>query len=414
MMNLQITAPSEVCATIALPASKSISNRALLISALCGGEPQVLHPALCDDTAVMIEALSHNGSDIDINVGAAGTAMRFLTAYYATREGMTVTLDGTERMRQRPIGPLVDALRSMGADITYLGEQGFPPLRIRGAALHGDDVVMDGSVSSQFVSAVMMILPVVGGGTIHLTGNLVSTPYIQMTAAVMREMGGQADVTGNTISVGTGYTGHDCHVDADWSAAAPWYAIAALLPGSSLTLEALGPDSIQGDARLAQLASQLGIATRFDTRGATLDTSHFIGCCCSCFADMAATPDLALSWAVLLCLLERSFRMTGVRTLRLKESDRIKALREELLHLGYVLKIESEDAISWYGERVPVAQEPPVIDSHGDHRIAMAFAPAAVRFPRLTITDADVVSKSYPNFWRHLEKAGFTINRMER
>jgi 3-phosphoshikimate 1-carboxyvinyltransferase len=129
---------------------------------------------------------------------------------------------------------------------------------------------------------------------------------------------------------------------------------------------------------------------------------------------MAATPDLALSWAVLLCLLERSFRMTGVRTLRLKESDRIEALREELLRLGYVLKIESNDAISWYGERVPVPQAPPVIDSHGDHRIAMAFAPAAVRFPGLVITDADVVSKSYPTFWRHLEKAGFTLNKMER
>lgn len=413
-MNLQFYAPSMASACIPLPASKSISNRALLIAALCGGEPQVLHPALCDDTAVMIDALSREGSNIDINVGAAGTAMRFLTAYFATREGKTVTLDGTERMRQRPIGPLVEALRSMGADITYLGEQGFPPLRIRGAALHGGNVAMDGGVSSQFVSAVMMILPVVGGGTIHLTGDIVSAPYIQMTAAVMREMGGQADVMGDTISVDSGYTGHDCHVESDWSAAAPWYAIAALLPGSSLTLEGLRPDSIQGDARLAQLASQLGIATRFDARGATLDTSCFIDCCCSSFADMAATPDLALSWAVLLCLLERSFRMTGVRTLRLKESDRIEALRQELLKLGYVLKIESDDAISWYGERVPVPQEAPVIDSHGDHRIAMAFAPAAVRFPGLTITDADVVSKSYPNFWRHLERAGFDINKMER
>lgn len=414
MTNLQITAPFQVCASIALPASKSISNRALVIAALCGGRPQVLHPALCDDTEVMIDALNRKGNDISINVGAAGTAMRFLTSYFATREGVTVTLDGTERMRQRPIGPLVDALRSMGADITYLGEQGFPPLRIRGKILHGGDVAMPGGVSSQFVSAVMMILPVVGGGTIHLTGDIVSEPYIHMTAAVMRQMGGQAEITGSTISVGSGYIGHDCHVEADWSAAAPWYALAALLPDSSLTLKGLQPDSIQGDARLAQLASQLGIATRFDSCGAMLDTSRFIGCCCSCFADMAATPDLALSWTVLLCLLERSFRMTGVRTLRLKESDRLHALRQELLKLGYVLKIEGEDAISWYGERVPVTQELPVIDTHGDHRMAMAFAPAAVRFPGLTITDADVVSKSYPNFWRHLEMAGFNLNRMER
>lgn len=413
-MNLQLYAPSRANACIPLPASKSISNRALLIAALCGGEPQVANPALCDDTAVMVDALARSGSDMAIDVGAAGTAMRFLTAYYATREGVTVTLDGTERMRQRPIGPLVDALRTMGADITCLGKEGFPPLRIQGRALHGGDLVMDGGVSSQFVSAVMMILPVVGGGTIRLTGDIVSEPYIHMTAAVMREMGGQADVLADCIVVGSGYEARDCIVEADWSAAAPWYAIAALLPGSTLSLKGLSADSIQGDAQLAKLASRLGIATRFDSSGATLDTSRFIDCCCSSFADMAATPDLALSWAVLLCLLERSFRMTGVRTLRLKESDRIEALREELLRLGYVLKIESNDAISWYGERVPVPQAPPVIDSHGDHRIAMAFAPAAVRFPGLVITDADVVSKSYPTFWGHLEKAGFTLNKMER
>ena len=412
-MNLQLYAPSRASACIPLPASKSISNRALLIAALCGGVPQVVNPALCDDTAVMVDALARSGSDMSIDVGAAGTAMRFLTAYFATREGATVTLDGTERMRQRPIGPLVDALRSMGADITCLGKEGFPPLRIQGRALHGGDVVMDGGVSSQFVSAVMMILPVVGGGTIRLTGDIVSGPYIHMTADVMRCMGGQVDITGNTIGVGSGYTGNDCIVEADWSAAAPWYALAALLPGSTLTLKGLSDDSIQGDAQLAQLASRLGIATRFDSVGATLDTSRFIDCCCSSFADMTATPDLALTWAVLLCLLERSFRMTGVRTLRLKESDRIEALREELLKLGYVLKIESDDAISWYGNRVSLPQQPPVIDSHGDHRMAMAFAPAAVRFPGLVITGADAVSKSYPGYWRHLERAGFTIHHLE-
>ena len=159
-MRLQITAPQQISASsIALPESKSISNRALLISALCGGAPQVLYPAMCDDTAVMIDALARNGGHID--VGAAGTAMRFLTAYFATRQGMTVTLDGVERMRQRPIAGLVDALRSLGAHINYLDQEGFPPLLIKGSAMHGGTVVMDGSVSSQFVSAVMMILPTI-------------------------------------------------------------------------------------------------------------------------------------------------------------------------------------------------------------------------------------------------------------
>ena len=409
-MKVTLTAPGRVDGSVALPTSKSITNRALMIAALCGDRPNVLRPALCDDTAVMVDALSRQEGDID--VGAAGTAMRFLTAYFATREGRTVTLDGSARMRQRPIGPLVDALRSLGARIDYLGEAGFPPLRVTGAALHGGDVEMDGGVSSQFVSAVMMILPAIGGGTIRLTGDIVSAPYLHLTASVMRDMGAQVDVAGDRIGVGCGYAGHDCVVEADWSAAAPWYALAALLPQSSLRLEGLTADSIQGDARLAELAGRLGLASRFDARGVAIDTGGFVGCCCSSFADMTGTPDLALSWAVLLCLLERSFRMTGVRTLHLKESDRVEALRAELLKLGYVLKIESEDAVSWYGERVAVPQQPPVIDPHGDHRLAMAFAPAAVRFPGLTVLDAEVVGKSYPAFWHHLAQSGFTVDEL--
>ena len=409
-MDLRLHAPDIASAKIALPTSKSITNRALLIAALCDGEPQVMHPALCDDTAVMIDALGRDGGVID--VGAAGTAMRFLSAYFATREGITVTLDGTERMRHRPIGALVDALRRLGACIDYMGNEGYPPLRITGKALRGGDVVMDGSVSSQFISAVMMILPAIGGGAITLTGDIVSAPYIHLTASVMRQMGAQVEITDCRITVGDGYAGDGCLVEADWSAAAPWYAIAALLPQSQLQLMGLVPDSIQGDSRLVELGRALGIESRFDSMGVALDTSHFIGCCCSSYVDMTATPDLALSWAVLLCLLERSFRMTGVRTLHLKESDRVEALRTELLKLGYVLKIESEDAVSWYGERVAVSEQPPVIDPHDDHRLAMAFAPAAVRFPGLVIRNAQVVSKSYPSYWRHLAQAGFSVGEL--
>ena len=409
-MNIQLIAPALVNATVKIPLSKSISNRALMISALCDVEPHVDCPALCDDTAVMINALQSDGGYV--NVGAAGTAMRFLTAYFATRVGMSVTLDGVQRMRQRPIGPLVDALRSLGARIDYLGDEGFPPLRITGTAMHGGHVVMSAGVSSQFVSAVMMILPAIGGGSISLVGDIVSAPYIHMTVAMMRDQGAQVNVKGSEIAVSGRYIGADIHVEADWSAAAPWYALAALLPGSTIQLEGLERDSIQGDARLVELARALGIATRLDHRGATIDTSSFMGCCCSSFADMTATPDLVPSWVVLLCLLERSFRMTGVRTLRHKESDRVQALREELIKLGYVLKIESDDAISWYGERCAVGPEPLVIDPHDDHRLAMAFAPAAVRHPGLIIADADVVNKSYPAYWRHLAQAGFTVNEL--
>ena len=365
----------------------------------------------------MVEGLMCDGGVI--NVGASGTAMRFLCAYFATRQGVEVTLDGNERMRQRPIGVLVDALRLMGADIEYLAEDGYPPLHITGAEMHGTAVVMDGSavvmdggVSSQFISAVMMILPAIGGGTIRLKGDIVSVPYIYLTASVMRQMGAQVGIEGNCITVGDSYKGDDCLVEADWSAAAPWYALAALLPQSQILLEGLVPDSIQGDAQQVELGARLGIASHFDARGVVLDASGFIDCCCSNFADMNSTPDLIMSWVVLQCLLERSFRITGGRTLHIKESNRAEALRTELLKLGFVLKIESEDAISWYGERVPVENEPPVIDTHGDHRLAMAFAPAAVRFPGLVIRGAEVVSKSYPFFWRHLEKCGFTVSEL--
>ncbi len=407
-MDLSLFAPDSLSATVALPRSKSITARALVIAALCDGDPQVMQPACCDDTSALVDALSRGSGDI--NVGAAGTAMRFLTAYFATRPGVTVTLDGNERMRQRPIGVLVDALRTLGADIGYQGEEGFPPLLIRGTAMHGGEVSMPGGVSSQFISAVMMVLPALGGGTIRLTGDIVSVPYIHMTASVMREMGADVDVALDRISVTGAYTGNDCLVEADWSAAAPWYALAALIPQSNVVLQGLEPHSIQGDARVVELGRQLGIDTRFDSQGATLDTSHFIGCCCSAFADMSSTPDLVLPWAVLLCLLNRSFRMTGVRTLRLKESDRLETLREGLQRLGYVLKIEGNDAISWYGETIAV-NETPVIDTHGDHRLALAFAPAAIRYPGLVIQDADVVSKSYPSFWKHLQQAGFQLVR---
>lgn len=409
-MNLQLTAPDKAVATIELPTSKSVSNRALLISALCGDAAHVSRLALCDDTMVMMEALKHHSGEI--NVGGAGTAMRFLTAYFATLDGSVTILDGVERMRQRPIGPLVDALRSLGARIDYLDREGYPPLRVSGTKLSGGEVVLPGGVSSQFTSALMMILPVVGGGRIRLTGDVVSASYLNMTVEVMRRFGATVDISDYGIIVGDGYTGGELIVEGDWSAAVPWYAIAALLQQSSITLQGLIQDSIQGDARLVELGSKLGIVSRFDSSGVTLDTSQVINCCCSTFADMSATPDLAMSWAVLMCLLERSFRMTGLRTLHLKESDRLEALRQGLLQLGYVLKVESEDAISWYGERVALARATPWIESLGDHRVAMAFAPAAVRFPGLVIGDAEVVSKSYPAFWRHLEKSGFTVREL--
>jgi len=412
-MNVTLQPPAQLKGDIQLPTSKSITARALLIAALCDGKPQVLHAASCDDSAAMLQGLQTTGGIVD--VGPAGTAMRFLTAYHAAQpDRHSATLDGDARMRQRPIGELVDALRQLGADIQYVGNEGYPPLHITGRCLHGGDVVMSGGVSSQFVSAVMMLLPVVGGGSIRLMGDIVSRPYLDMTATVMRQLGASVDMDSNaTVHVGAqGYNPPDTYlVEGDWSAAAIWYALTTLLPNSRLSLNGLWADSVQGDAHLAVIMRQLGVETRYHADGVEITSAAQPVCCCSAFADMTATPDLIPSLTVLLCLLDRSFRLTGTRTLRLKESDRTEALRLGLRQLGYVLHIEADgDAVSWHGERIHLTGDtPPVIDAHGDHRIAMAFAPAAIRWPGLTITGAQVVSKSYPALWRQLAGAGFAV-----
>lgn len=409
-MNYRLTAPQRSNCTIALPASKSISNRLLLIRTLCAKQLRIFNLAECDDTASMQQALTDDSDTID--VGDAGTAMRFLTAYFATRQGRTVTLCGDQRMHHRPIAPLVDALRQLGADIQYAGEEGFPPLRISGKALAGSGrVAMPGRVSSQFISALLMIAPTIGGLTIEITGEITSRPYIDMTLQLMHEYGIDATWQGNAIHVPAGeYLPHDYAVEADWSAAAFWFALQALLPQSSIVLDGLRQQSLQGDARVAEIFASMGINGTWKGEELHLDCSRVAQCCCSTFADLNGTPDLAPTLVVALCLLGRPFRITGLHTLRIKESDRLEALRTELRKLGYDLQIEGNDALQWHFETVE-AQATPVINTHADHRMAMAFALAAVKFPGIVINDAQVVNKSYPLFWQHLEQAGFQITR---
>ena len=409
-MNYRLTAPQRSNCTIALPASKSISNRLLLIRALCAKQFSIFNLAECDDTAAMQQALTDDSDTID--VGAAGTAMRFLTADVATRQGRTVTLCGDHRMHHRPIAPLVDALRQLGADIQYAGEEGFPPLRISGKALAGSGrIAMPGHVSSQFISALLMIAPTIGGLTIEITGEITSRPYIDMTLQLMREYGIDATWQSNAIHVPAGkYLPHDYAVEADWSAAAFWFALQALLPLSSIVLDGLRQQSLQGDARVAEIFASMGINGTWKGEELHLDCSRVAQCCCSTFADLNGTPDLAPTLVVALCLLGRPFRITGLHTLRIKESDRLEALRTELRQLGYDLQIEGNDALQWHFETVE-AQATPVINTHADHRMAMAFALATVKFPGIVINDAQVVNKSYPLFWQHLEQAGFQITR---
>lgn len=410
-MNYRIIAPRRIEGEIDLPASKSISNRVLLLNALCATPGRLSNLAQCDDTDAVLSALAQPDAS-EVNIGAAGTAMRFLTAYFATREGREVVIDGTERMRQRPIGVLVDALRQLGADIEYVEAEGYPPLKITGTRLHGGALTVSGSVSSQYITAILLIAPVIGGITLTIEGEIMSRPYIDMTLALMARYGVKAEWRENVIHVPAGeYTALDFTVEADWSAASYWWAMQAIVPQSRITLKGLEPQSLQGDSRIAELMSQMGVTGNWCGRYLDLRSNGGMGCCCSTFADLSGTPDIAQTLVVMLCLMGRPFRITGLRTLRIKETDRLEALRTELRKLGYVVKVEGDDAISWHFETT-AAEASPHICTYHDHRMAMAFAPAAIRFPGLIIDDAQVVSKSYPLFWEHLRQAEFKIEEV--
>lgn len=404
-MNYSITFPPSIKEKIDLPASKSITNRVLLINALgrCGKSLQ--NCAVCDDISAMRCGL--DSDDAVINVGAAGTAMRFLTAYYSLQEGRTVTLDGNARMRQRPIGILVDALKRCGAEIEYTLCERFPPLRIVGQKLHSPGILeLRGDVSSQFVSAIIMIAPCLDKPIeFRLLGEMTSIPYIDMTIAIMRRSGIEIERRANIITVVPGhYALNDYKIESDWSAASYWYEIAVLMQESEICLNGLLCDSVQGDSRTGEIFQCLGLAT--DCDGHLSKISH--GETSFLKLDMNDCPDIIQTVVVASCLLGKHFVISGTHTLRIKETDRIGALKNELCKLGYVLEVVDDDHIAWRGKYCK-AQENPVISTYGDHRMAMAFAPAAILFPGLTICDVDVVNKSYPQFWQQLERCGVNL-----
>ena len=417
-MDLKIFPPDELAdAVIELPLSKSESARQLIIGALTTGRPLPARVADCDDTDVLLAALTDNSDGPRrVNIGAAGTAMRFLTAYFACRPGCDVTLDGSERMRRRPIGVLVDALRKLGADIDYAGAEGFPPLRIKGRMLEGGAVELDASVSSQFVSALLMVGPTMQHGLeLHLRGNIVSTPYIYMTLSLMEAAGAKADFNENeqVIRVAYGpYSREMPPVEADWSAASYWFEIAAIST-EPVSLRGLRRRSLQGDAAVRELFKVTGLDSRFTDDGdLSLQLTPDSGS--QLIADLADTPDIAQTLAVTCCLLALPFRLTGLQSLRIKETDRIAALQMELSKLGFITDVEEPGTLLWRGARFEPGEEIEPIATYDDHRMAMAFAPAALFYPGLQILNAEVVSKSYPQFWNHLRAAGFTLEEVEK
>lgn len=412
-MQYTITAPQTINATIALPASKSISNRALIIHALSFGDILPQNLSVCDDTEVIIDAMQRRPYEIDIK--GAGTAMRFLTAYLAATPGEHV-LTGTDRMKQRPIGILVNALRYLGADIEYLGEEGYPPLRIKGRTLEGGYIEVAGNISSQYISALLMIAPTLKNGLqLRITDGTISRPYIDLTLWMMREYGADADWSdADTITVNAKpYASREYTIESDWSAAAYWYEMLALQGNdeSEVRFKGLMDASRQGDSIVKYIFSLLGVKTKYSTvEGERFQTVSIKSHPCMLPRldyDFSSVPDLAQPVVVTCALRGIPFRFTGLATLRIKETDRIEALKRELRKLGYVLRDENGDTLVWDGTRCEPTLEP--IDTYDDHRMAMAFAPAAIVFPGLRINEPQVVTKSYPQYWEDMQKAGFEV-----
>lgn len=389
----------KITVRIDLPASKSISNRALILNALSYSPYDVLNLSDCDDTRVTLNALDSNDTTFDI--GAAGTAMRFLTAFLAKTVGEWI-ITGSERMKHRPIKILVDALNSLGAKIEYVEKEGYPPLRIFGCALTGGEIHLNGSVSSQYVSAIMMIAPFMQKGLkIFLHGKIISKPYIEMTMQMMQEFGADIEVTENTIYIAPQeYDPIEYVVESDWSAASYWYEILSLAGNGQVFLNGLLPNSYQGDSKVADLFELLGIHTTYMSEGVLLTSTGKNAE--SMEFDFTDQPDLAQTLIVTCCLKGIPFIFSGLQSLKIKETDRIAALKNELRKLGFILNEPGEGKLVWDGESCdPV--ENIIIETYDDHRMAMAFTPAAL-FYKIMIEDPEVVSKSYPNFWKDIEK----------
>ena len=467
--------PLKLNASLTLPTSKSLCARALVINHLCQLPVPLVGLSDCDDTQAILQGLEvlRNSEDapLRVDIGAAGTAMRFLTALFAATPQLDVVITGSQRMKERPIGALVTALQAAGADISYVEKEGYPPLRIRGKQLEGGTLSLPSNISSQYVSALLMIAPTMRRGLqLELVGKVASAPYIRMTMQVMKAFGVEVKWEKNVISVVRGQryartlSSHcgttketeqaaSYTIECDWTAASYWYEIVALHPDKAtrVLLRGLREASEQGDAVCAKWFEALGVTTTFTAEGAILEkstkspqvtlecdnstsednelssqtddnfcesnedlpqtTSHssqadYFSCkdATPLWLDFAAAPDLAQTFVVTCALLSRPFHFKGLESLRIKETDRIAALIAELQKLGKHIEAIGEGELRYTAQNDSSPAHPITIATYDDHRMALAFAPAALRFPRLSIEHPEVVAKSYPNYWEHLSE----------
>ncbi len=420
-MNYNVSHPTkELGGSITLTASKSESNRALIIQALCAEAFEIKNLAAAEDTRVLKEILTAVKSNSTLqettyDVGAAGTTMRFLTAYLATVPGNHM-LTGSERMKDRPIGILVNALRDLGASIEYMEKDGYPPLRIKGKELQGAEVLIDGNISSQYISALMLIAPQLKNGlVIKFKGEVTSIPYINMTSKIMEEFGVTPLWSGDTRSITIHKKAYHkknkeyvFEVEGDWSSASYWYAFAALSNEVNFIIKGLKKNSLQGDAVIASICGSFGIKTdymdggiRITKEGERVKSFEF---------DFSTCPDLAQTVATLTSALKAPSTFTGLHTLRIKETDRTLALKNELAKLGTEVEIISDDSIKINPSNSIKTQQS--IATYEDHRMAMAFSVFALTNDSITIEHSEVVKKSYPNFWNDLKSVGFIIKEV--
>lgn len=407
-MKYLIKAPAEINGTIKLPASKSIANRILIINALANSPYEIDNLSESDDTQVLYKALTSNSNTFDI--GPAGTAMRFMTAYLSKIVGEWI-LTGSERMKNRPIKLLVDALEQIGAKIEYVEKEGYPPLRIFGSALTGKTIQLDGGISSQYISALLMVAPTITGGLkLELQNKVISKPYIALTLGLMKQFGVKANWEGNTIEVKQqDYSPVPFKVESDWSAASYWYQMVALSENGRVELPLLYKESLQGDSEIAKLFEQIGVSTTYVGNDIVIEKS---GKCAERFDyNFINEPDMAQTFAVTCCMLGIPFRFDGLQSLKIKETDRVAALQNELKKVGFILVEPEEGSLAWEGESVE-KQDKIVFDTYEDHRMAMAFAPIAIKEPSVVIDEPKVVSKSYPRYWEDLAKVGFEISEL--
>ena len=397
--------------SIVLPSSKSIANRALIIHALSFSPYPIENLSDSDDILVMNQVFNSNTNCFDI--GHAGTAMRFLTAYLSQIIGEWI-ITGSDRMKQRPIGILVEALNKLGAKIEYMENEGFPPLKIFGSHLKGCVLELDGSVSSQYISALLMIAPTIENGlTLRLKNKITSRSYIEMTLKLMEQFGIQHVWKGNEIRISEQkYKARPFSVEADWSGASYWYQMAVMAEEVDVELIGLTTESLQGDAMIAKWFGQLGIQTSATEKGSRLtkidqQLPKFLQ------LNFIENPDVAQTFVVLCVMKKIPFHFSGLETLKIKETNRIAALQDELVKFGAQITEPAHGELKWDGTFPLEKQAVPEIETYYDHRMAMAFAPACQVYGPVAILDPMVVTKSYPGFWDDLKKVGFEFESRE-